>query len=893
VNGSTTTSRTVLARATPYLKSPLCLFIIVNVPFLLIFYDVWNLNTIFYAASYLAIGLNPYYYHNQIPGGLPLQFFGLVAYAIFRASQSNFLFTAAAVKVLFVALTYLTGVVLARVARLEGLPYHRKVLYAFIFNPFLLFINNIWVETDVIIIFLYVLGYAALVYGWDRGGELRYLVFGVLCLALAVLSYYSVVLLIPTLLVYREPLRKKFQLLVTFLVIGGLLSIPLVLFNLTALASLAAGTFMPSTGISPYSIFNLIVPLTTSNIATLELVALPTTFIAAILVPLVLKQRGATEPVSMVTSYAIAYLLFVNTIQGDNFVLLIGLVMLALISLRLAQLSYKLIFALQLFILPQFIIVEELNGISKTTGVFYWSYYQFYASPNQFALFGGTDLWHAMLIVYAILLVLTLAYFLVRRRRTTRPVPVGLSSPALSRSAQRSTVPHVRTVSIVVLVAVLLLTTALPLILVVDPEVGKPAGTIIGFDAGQFIPLQFNDNCPAFPQCAYQLASPSSYQVNGSSSTAFFTNTSRPLGLYRNMTDQSFTIGLAASVQWGISHSIGSVDVVNTSSFYAGQGDAVVVSNSSLLTPSGGSGFIPILRGVTTPILWGSYGALELNGNTEVTYSLNLHALIGRSVLFGAELGAHPPSQELLWGMFGTSISYEALLIGNNFDFGYRAGLSGNWHYNSSVVTIPPDRWFLTGLEVSPQGDVATAILDWVRLSQPFAATSSSNASLNIGRLQSPNPVDYPYQFTGLVTNLYSVPTSQTTYRQLAYAWSDLTGTLVTIPSVGPISVTISGTTTAPVLVLEGTNVFVGPFHDLWIGKLSYVPASVQISFGAVQLSSSSSGPNIELIVVDFAVLVPALITFWCFYPVLYRKLQGRYVRLARTRARVPARRSL
>ena len=160
-------------------------------------------------------------------------------------------------KVLFVAFTYLTGLVLAWVAKLEGLAYHRKILFAFIFNPFILFVNNVWVETDIIIIFLYVVGYVSLCYGWNRSGDYRYLVFGALCIALAILSYYSIVLLVPTLVLYRSTLRKKLQLLAALLSTGAVLSVPLFAFNLATLpgdherAHLAGGNAQPVLDLQP------------------------------------------------------------------------------------------------------------------------------------------------------------------------------------------------------------------------------------------------------------------------------------------------------------------------------------------------------------------------------------------------------------------------------------------------------------------------------------------------------------------------------------------------------------------------------------------------------------------------------------------------------------------
>ncbi|MGA8710765.1 MAG: hypothetical protein ACLP8Y_01140 [Thermoplasmata archaeon] len=864
-----------LTKAVRYLRSPLSLFILVNIPFFLIFYDVWNLNTIFSAASYLSIGLNPYQYNNQIPGGLLIQLLGVAAYSVFRSSQSSFLLAASLFKILYLTLTFSCGVVLSRIAQLEGLKYHRKILYAFIFNPFLLFINNVWVETDIIAIFLYVVGYAALYYGWERGEELRYLVLGGLCIVLAIFNYYSLLLLLPTLILYRSSLRKRLQTLLVFLGLGALLGLPLIVFQLTAVSGLSSNLQSPAVGISPYALFSLAEPFSAASLVALDQAALVAILAASFIVPIVLKRYGVQEPVALLASYSVPYLLFVNTVQGDNFVLLIGLLMLAIISLRLDSLSYKRIFALQLFLLPEFVVAELFDGVKGTDGVFYWSYYQFHASPDLYTILGGRTLWHTLLILYAILLCLTLGYLLLRRnRRAAVPDARGFMRPAPKTTPG----PHGRPVplaSTALWAAVVLLVAVVPVAIAIDPGVGQPSGSVSSFDAGLFLPLEFGSECNEPPQCAYLLSSALTYSVDGANSSVHVASTSVPIGLYRNVTDQSFTIGLTAQVHWeNTNQSEESMEFVNTSNFYAGLGTALVVNNSSLLAPTVDSPALPVIN-ATSPILLGAGRQFEFDGRGILTYALTPPALVGRELVFGAELSRHAENQDFLWDIIGTSASYEAYLHDNEFYLASRAAPNAPWQYESSAMVMPLGQWFRTGFEVTPSASTLSGFVNGQTLTEPYLLGTSSVVSVNVGKYNDSASYDGQESLSGRTTGIYLVSPSSVEHRPFAYVWSSVTGSLVTFPFADPLPVTLSGTYSAPVLTIEGTATPVSPFPSLWLGKLTDSGSSVDLTFRQFDIASATSGPNLLWVSLDLALGVPGVIAVWCFGPFLTKDRRG------------------
>jgi hypothetical protein len=295
------------------------------------------------------------------------------------------------------------------------------------------------------------------------------------------------------------------------------------------------------------------------------------------------------------------------------------------------------------------------------------------------------------------------------------------------------------------------------------------------------------------------------------------------------------------------------------------------VNDSSLVTPTMVSGSVSIANG-TTSVLSGASELFDLNGNSVLTYDLNPHELVGRQLVFGTQLSKHAESQDLLWDIFGPNAIYEAFLQAGSFSLGYKLG-SANWEYETTTMVVPLDQWFLSGFEVSPSGDLLSGFVNGQRVTVPYSLNSSSTVHVNVGKYDSSSASDYLYSISGTITNLYSLPANYSQYQPIAYVWSSLTRTLLTFSFFDPLSMAISGTDATAFLTVEGMVMPVGPFNDLWIGKLTNSPSSVSILFGQVSLSSASSGPNLEWVVLDFAVLLPVVISVWCFYPLLWKKL--------------------
>jgi hypothetical protein len=864
-----------LGKFAPWVRSPLPWFVLVNIPFFFIFYDVWNLNTVAYAGSYLALGLNPYRYGNVIPGGLPIQLLGLMVYQTYELSQRNFLATAAVLKALYLVLTYFAGWILGWIARAEGLPYHRKIRLAFLFSPFILFVNNVWVETDIIIILLYLLGFAALHYGWERRGELRFLILGVLCIALGVFSYYSIILLIPTLILFRGTLRKKLQTLVAFAIAGAVLAIPLVFFGLVG-GGIAPSLLSASSGISPFSLFNLVLSPKTAALSTLDPLVLVLIGAMAIVVPILFRQVGLPESTSLLVSYAGAYLLFINNVQGDNFVLLIGLVLLAVISLRRPTVSYWRLFALQLFVVPQLVIVLMLNGINGAVGVYYWSYYQFHATENLYMLLGGRPFWHELLGAYLAVLLLTLSYLVVAGLRGPR-APVNPDSynadPKRILPIRRQAL-FAGTVAIIVLASV-----ALPVGVSYDSGVRPYSISVTGFDQGLFVPYAYGENCTGLPECAYQLSSSNTFSVADHGAAVEFAGSSIPIGLYRNVTDQSFTINVSANVPWQSNYTTpGTMDVINTSSFYAGVANEIVVANGSTLVPTNSSQYSSVVFG-TTNVIAGSKKIFQLNGTGYVNYQVPTSGLPDHEVVFGAELTNHSMTQDSLWSLQVGSVTYEAYYENGFFTLAYRTTPSYPWISTYVPLALPLHRWFLAGYSVDANGSALSGFVNGINLTTPFYPSANPVTIMDVGKANSSSSSDYQEALTGNVTEVYSIANPSIAYRQGVYAWTPATGITTTFPAPGTVALMVAGSDRFPRISFAGQEINVGPFPALWVGKLTSSPSPLRLTFTQLSFSSNLPGPNLLPIVIGFGGILPAAVIGCCLWPTLAHWLARRFPR--------------
>lgn len=834
-------------------RSPPVLFAIVNLPFLFIFYDQFNLNSDIYSFSYMAIGLNPFHYNSAVVAGYTLSPYYLLAYYLYGLLGFQELAVAAVLKLVALMFTYLGGYLLWKVARAEGYVHPKVILYSFILNPFILLVDDVWVETDAIVMFLIILGYVLIYYGWHRNGNFASLALGAACIVWCVFSYYFLVVLLPTLILYRHGTRNKLTTIGVMLLFLAAFAIPVLEFGLFSsyVSQLGSG----SVGVTVYSTFNLVTPESGGFIASASVVSLALIVVGSVFIPVYFKHAKLVEPLSLLATLSFAFAMTVSSLQGDNFILLIGLLLLSVIFVRGSAVTYARIFLLQVFLLPQMFIVQLFNGPGVATGFFYWSYYQFHCSIALYAALGdwGMFLWKLSLLVYLLTLGAAVAYVVhmnLRHNASTRPRPEP-SSYSVSAAAPYAKDGAWTAVSVLAIVTVVLLIVSAYL---------TPQGTIghqvisssrLGSD--YFTPYDYGQGS----SFDYVLESPQSFLVNPDNSSVYFSAASLPVGLFRNVSDQAFSMQATANALFGQNTSVSTtMNLVDTPNFTIGLATALAVNSSMGLEPENSSDYSTVRSG-SSPVFYGSTEVYSLNGTGVLVYNLSPASLATSTAIFGLDVKTYGPVQNMLWAMSIGGIGYEAFLHDGSFYLGYT--VNGSWVFVISPFDITPGEWFASGLSVDLQRTTLNGFVNDVMLSVPFYGTGLGNTTLYVGKFNTLAGSDYQFATSGNFTTLYSIPKGYNVRDRFAYI-STSTGEFTPAPYVKGVAFDLTQNDTESTVTLEGRSEAFPTSQQLWIGKLSPSPTAVYVTFSQISISSVTRGISLQVVAVSFSILLPSTV---------------------------------
>lgn len=837
-------------------RSPVMIFALVNLPFLFVFYDQFNFNAAIYASSYLVTGLNPFHFNSSIVAGYTILPYSLITYYLYELLGFQTLAVAAVLKVIALAFTYMAGYLLWRIAKAEGCRRPEVILYSFVLNPFITMVNVVWVQTDALVTCLLLFGYALLYYGWHRNSSLPALALGSACLLWTVFSYYSLVVLLPTLIIYRDGVRAKLVTLGMFALIAEVLAVPILRFDLVTTFFSVVRSGSPSATV--YSVFNLLAPESGGFVASASIASLILIAIAAVFIPAFLKQSGFVEPLSLFAALSFAFLFVVSPFQGDNFALLVGPLLLALIFVRATTVTYGRVFLLQAFLLPQMLIVQLFNGPGTATGIFYWTYYVFHYNVVISNALGswGTFLWKLSLLIYLAALCCTVAYLVHANMRPTRPPEV---TPHPSEIETLSGLPHIGGRALTV---ASILTTGVAILLIVPSfitphgGIGSPQISNDGLVPDYFMTYDYTRSPPS----AYVLASPSTFTVETANSSIYFSPASPPIGFFRNLSNQVFTLHITPTVLFPQTHTLSnSVVILDGETFAVGLATTVVVNNSMSLTPSNDSAYSSVRNG-STPALYGETKIYSLNGTGVLDYTVSPSNLSNVTVAFGLELSSYGQGQNILWAMNVQGVGYEAFLSDGSLYLGYTE--NGSWVFEVAPFNTPSGQWYTSGFDVNPQGTMLSSFVNDVTLSVPFSVGSGGTTTLYVGKYDNSDQSNYQFATDGNFTTAYLVPEGYNIRQQFAYYYT---------PSGGFMATAYNHQLTLD-LFRNGTasTVSIGPSAEsfpaasqIWIGKLSPGPTPLYIMLSQISISTDIKGIDLQVVVIGFSILIPCSTLWW------------------------------
>lgn len=355
------------------------------------FIDTGNLTRFLLAASYLSVGRNPY---TVFPYPPPPGLFAvtLPTFAAYALSGHDLFVADFSLKLWGIAGLVAAGELLRRIALLLGSTpaVARRIGVVMLTSPVLFFVSFIWVEQDIVGIALVLAGIYVILLE-ERGADRPWMEFaGFGLLAFSVFFYYFPIFLIPTLLVYsrtRARLVRRAVCSAATLVAFGLWFLVLPGWNFLTNSTGTAGF----TSASPYSVLTLLQPRlfqsASSSQRELSMALVVVLIVLEVIVPVLLYRRG-TPWVSSIALSMVFPFLFLDILNGDEFVWPLAFLLLAIGLLYPASARGPRLWLVEAYAIPMVVVMNLFDspGPATGTGIFFLSYPQFHNALVVWAL---------------------------------------------------------------------------------------------------------------------------------------------------------------------------------------------------------------------------------------------------------------------------------------------------------------------------------------------------------------------------------------------------------------------------------------------------------------------------------------------------------------------------
>jgi hypothetical protein len=816
--------------------------------------DIWNLNGGNYTSSFLIIGVNPY--HELVSPGVGNSIllgagYGLLPYDYLGyASYISLGFNPLAASILLKSLGALAGFLVAgvgyRIAVREGSPHARTIFMALLLNPFFIFVNAIWGETEVLIVLLLLCAVFLLRYGQARETNYPALVLASVALALSAFTYFFTLLLIPALLVYLDGGRRRLTTLALLVAVFGVFAIPYFLFGLASYTSSSL-----SGAVNGYSILYVFPNSVRLAASTDQQGVLAVVGLLAVLLPILFRRWGISLGTTLL---AVTWVAFSCTffLPGDAFMILAGLVVLAVALGRPRKANYARVLVLQLFLVPIVLIAQMVSGPGQASGIVYWTYFLHHQNITLYNPLGGYPGLQFYVVAYYLGAVADILYFLRADWHAGRAA-VGPTVPHPPHPDSTFLRPSpVRLTNALLAGSIAILVVGVPVALALNGP-NPPALTMSNeFDSQAFYPYDV-----AQPN-VYPLAAPDTYSVAPLAGTLSIAGPSFPVGFARDTQSQVATFNFSATIEGGAG--VGPIPVWKTNNTEVDFAAQPVTGYAVPWTPNSTGGATSTTE--VTPVFAGSASVYSLNGIQALVYQIPVTAVQGTAVYFGVELKALSPVHTQLWWIVDGSYQVQAFLADGLLWMGENTGTG--WTYTTTPAAPGLGMWFLTGFRVDPSAGTISAFLNGLNLSSPFHLASASNLTVTEGGLGASREANPAYSLTGNLTATYDLPFSTSQPNPAILVWTASGASWVKV-GVGTVAnITYVATPYGSNLTADRAFFTVDRGDDyVLFGKLGITSSSVDFRFYEISFARSGSGANLVLIVLGFVVLLPAWLISW------------------------------
>ena len=407
------------------------------------------------------------------------------------------------------------------------------------------------------------------------------------------------------------------------------------------------------------------------------------------------------------------------------------------------------------------------------------------------------------------------------------------------------------------LVAVLLV--AVPVVLATDVPNSPTLQLSNQFDPLDFYPYDVSSSN------TYPLAAPNTYSVTPLAGTLTISGASSPMGFARDTQSQAVSLNFSASI--GPASGTGPIPVWQTNNTEVDL--SAQPSTESVLPWNPNSTGGAFVQTKVTPVFSHPTSVYTLNQSQQLEYPVPRSVFNDTYVYFGAELARFAPSHTQLWWLADGFLEFQAFLAGGSLYVGQHSG--STWTYESTVAGPGLASWFLTGFSINATTGALSTFLNGVGLPSAFHVIPINNLTLYEG---GPNPVQLsnssgnaPDSADGLAGNLtatYQLSASGMIVSKAILVWTSTLGTWVGIGNGTEVDITYDGTSDGLSLKVDQAEFRVGSADGyVLLGKLGVSPSPVEFRFHDISFVRSASGVNLALVVLGFAVLLPAWLITW------------------------------
>lgn len=851
-------------------------YVMVSIPFLMLFYDTFNLNANIFSTENLILGLNPYSHQSLLVIGytaLPYNYFLTWLYNI-----DGFNAYLVVIIIKLIAMFFTIGSALLIYKILLTLNVNSKkaktAMLTYLFSPFVIFVDYIWVQPEFYSIFFLLLG----IYVFERynilGGKFIDLIVISFSLLIASITFYFPLFLIPGYLIYLRGKLPKIKLLGALVISGVALVLPIILFNLRTTFSLTlAGK---NVNIFPYSLISLF--LTAKDpLGEIELFIEGSFIVLAFIMPLLLYWYKKSIYLSQIIVLAILFSFQITGINPDTFIFLIPFIIIEYALLDRENLSVWKIIVLQMVLLPEYINLQFLNGPGYVTGIYYWIYFWYHKNIVFLAKIRYRQLITQILNASTFILIYsTILYFIKTGKRKEKGLDEkkGYESLKTRESKQPKEKPHKASISLITVAVIFL-------VLILSIPLSLSHNTSFFETKDKFPIMMYMSNDPQ--NCQYIMQNKNTYYYSQNNTLSFY-NGNTVTYLYKNTTNENYR--MIGNISFMDSPNIiKPQEIFHLGTSFAGITNFLNVNKSTEILPISHQNNLSILKFTNSESL-GCYlnahsgtDIIQLNSSSSFGSIFNYHLLLNRTTYFVIGIkNITRFNSTVLEIKLGSTCN--ELYLNNSFFYAGPILKSINQgqltrYYTPFTQTITINgknvsaSWSIVGVSFDNSSS-GFLVLNGMRIPMSFENHSSMNSTiLTIGTPQSNNSYNYLDKNSFFTTEPYVIDQNDSAIgRGVFFHYNNLTK-LSPIENSNshlqkiPFTINITDNTST-LLIGSIEEKILGHFPEIAFGQIDTPSFSIYMNISYIRIQKELQTLNYSLIILTDAVVLPlGVFLFW------------------------------